>query len=276
MNNIVEVSWLAQNINNKNIIVLDASPTSNKAGLTPKFTNIQISNARFFDTENVFVDAKNELPNMFLSEAEFQEKCRQLGINNESIIVVYDNIGIYMSPRVWWMFKTFGHNNVAVLNGGLNAWVEAGFTSEKKIKKTYTKGNFTANFITENIVTANAILNNISSEEFLVLDARSEGRFKGEIPEPRENMQQGHIPNSKNIHFKEVLNEGKLKSKKQLNKIFSAEVETNKKLVFTCGSGVTACIVLLASMEVNKNKHHALYDGSWTEWGLGTKFPVIK
>ncbi|HKJ06679.1 MAG TPA: hypothetical protein VJ970_04350, partial [Flavobacteriaceae bacterium] len=103
MNNIVDVNWLAQNLNNKNLVLLDASPSTNKSGLVPKHTNIQIPNTRFFDTENVFVDAKNELPNMFPSEAEFQEKCRQLGINNESIIAVYDNLGIYMSPRVWWM-----------------------------------------------------------------------------------------------------------------------------------------------------------------------------
>jgi thiosulfate/3-mercaptopyruvate sulfurtransferase len=275
MNSLVSVQWLKENLNNPNLILLDASPKTNKSKIVPKFTDIQIPNTRKFDTENVFVDTSNPVPNMFPSPTNFEEECQNIGVNSNSIIVVYDNLGVYMSPRVWWMFKTFGHKNIAVLNGGLSAWVEAGFETENIISRKFSKGNFKATYKSKNIADATFILKNIQSKEVVVIDARSEGRFYGSLPEPRENMQSGHIPNALNVPFKKVLKNGQLKSSLELEKVFSEIPIKNKDLIFSCGSGVTACILLLASEQINSNKH-VLYDGSWSEWGLGNKFPVEK
>ena len=273
MNSLVSVEWLKENLSNPNLIILDASPTSNKSGLTPDYKDCQIPKTRKFDTENVFVDKNNTITNMFPSESTFEKECQNLGINSDSIIVVYDNLGVYMSPRAWWMFKSFGHENVTVLDGGLSAWVNAGYDIEKNTVTNFAKGNFEARYIYENIKDSSFLVKNIESRESVVIDARSEGRFNGTLPEPRENMQSGHIPNAINLPFKEVLKDGMLKSSKDLKKVFSNLKLKDKDLVFSCGSGVTACIIMLASKQFNRNKH-SLYDGSWSEWGLGKKFPV--
>lgn len=272
---LVSCQWLFDQFNNPDLIILDCSPASNKSNLIPEFTSIKIKGARIFDTENIFVDTENEVPNMFPSEEKFTKECQKLGINNKSIIVVYDNLGIYMSPRVWWMFKTMGHNNVSVLDGGLSAWKHLKFPSEKYKQETFTKGNFKAVYQSNYVYNASFMLKNITSKACDVVDARSSGRFLGELPEPRKNMQSGHIPNAKNIPFRTVLENGFMKPKEELKKIFNEVLQSNKPLIFSCGSGVTACIILLAS-ELISETPKSLYDGSWVEWGLGNKFPVDK
>ena len=132
---VVTATWLFENIENPNLVILDASPRENKSNLVPEFTNIQIKGARQFDMERVFLDKENPIPNMIPDEKVFEEACRKLGINNNSLIVVYDNLGVYTSPRVWWMFKTMGHSQIAVLDGGLSAWKNENLPTEP-IQKT--------------------------------------------------------------------------------------------------------------------------------------------
>jgi len=270
---LVSVSWLSENIENPNLIILDASPKENKSNLIPEFTDIQIKGARKFDMDEVFLDKNNPIPNMMPSAEVFTKECQKLGISKESILVVYDNLGIYTSPRVWWMFKVMGHSQIAVLDGGLSAWIQANLPTEPISEVNVKQGNFMANYNSALIVDSDFLLKNIQQHSYQVIDARSSDRFNGSIPEPRENMASGHIPNSLNLPFKLVLNEGKMKSQQELITLFKNLSITNEPLVFTCGSGVTACILMLASEIAIKNTK-ALYDGSWSEWGKLGKFPV--
>ncbi|WP_372800298.1 sulfurtransferase [Lutibacter sp.] len=271
---LVSVAWLFKNIENPNLIILDASPKENKSNLIPKYTDIRIKGARMFDMETTFLDKKSAIPNMIPSEEVFTKKCRVLGINNESIIVVYDNLGIYTSPRAWWMFRVMGHEKVAVLNGGLDAWMKEDFPVESISEITNNKGNFKANYQPNLVKDSSFLVNNIKQKTHLVIDARSVDRYEGNVPEPRENMASGHIPNSLNLHFKNVLdNDGKMKSKNELLTIFQQFTIKNQPLIFTCGSGVTASILLLAS-EIALENNKSLYDGSWAEWGQLGKFPI--
>ena len=272
---LVSVQWLSKNIDHKNLVILDASPKSNVSNLIPEFTDIQIKGARLFDMKNVFFDKESELPNMMPSPEVFTRECQKLGIHKNSVLVVYDNLGIYTSPRVWWMFKAMGHDAVTVLDGGLSAWKNANYECVTIRKPIIEKGNFEANYQPNLVRDANFILNNCATKKALVIDARSEGRFKGTLPEPRKNMQSGNIPNSLNLPFKQVLDKGKMKSKKELIQLFKKLNIGNQELVFTCGSGITACVILLA-FEIVVNNKKSLYDGSWSEWGMGQKFPIEK
>ncbi len=265
IDSLVSPQWLYERINQPTIIVLDASPESNKSGLIPSHPTKQILGARKFDSKHTFSDKNSSLPNMLPSPEAFEKGCRELGINNESIIVVYDNLGVYSSPRVWWMFNTMGHSNITVLNGGLAAWVDAGFPVEEIKLQSYEKGNFTASFQPDWVVNKEFIHQNIYRNEALILDARSTGRFNGTQPDPRPELPSGNIPNSVNLPFKEVLQDGRYKSTEELSSIFSKFKLQNRRLVFSCGSGITACVIMLAAQQVVDNPK-AVYDGSWTEW----------
>ncbi|MCL4109520.1 UNVERIFIED_CONTAM: hypothetical protein GTU68_038915 [Idotea baltica] len=193
----------------------------------------------------------------------FQQEARLLGVNNESTIIIYDNMGIYSSPRVWYMFKSMGHENVHVLDGGLPAWIKEENDVEKIKEETYDIGNFTAVFDKGSTRSTFDILQNIDTRKAQLIDARSEGRFNGTAPEPRAELKSGHIKGSLNIPFTKVLSEGKYKSKEELKDLFNPD----KPMIFTCGSGLTACIVLLGA-EIANDSPKSVYDGSWTEWAL--------
>jgi len=273
LNPLVTVHWLSENLDIPNLIILDASVKNNVSGLKATFPDLQIKGARYFDMETVFFDKENPIPNMMPSPEVFTSECQKLGIHKNSIIVVYDNLGIYTSPRAWWMFKAMGHPYISVLDGGLDAWKRAGLPCEETIEKKFKRGDFEAHYQVDLVRDSNYILNNLNSDELKILDARSEQRFKGSIPEPREHMASGHIPNSLNLPYNKVLKNGKMKSKSELKKVFGKFNNEDEELIFSCGSGVTACIILLASELVISNKK-SLYDGSWSEWGQLHKFPV--
>ena len=272
-NTIVSAKWLHKNLNDPDLIILDASQTKTINNTTSKFQGLQIKNARFFDIKNAFSKKDTELPNMLQNSKDFEQACRKLGIHKSSKIVVYDNLGIYTSPRVWWLFKTMGHNNIAILNGGLPAWNDKGFELEPIAENTYNLGNFEATFQSELVKDIATIKTNLITKNALVIDARSKGRFNGTAPDPRPDLKSGHIPNSINLPYTEVLENGKFKSKQTLKTIFSDLQIENNPLIFTCGSGITACILMLASELVSKNQK-AVYDGSWTEWASAKDTPI--
>ncbi len=257
------------------MVILDASLESNVANIEVEFPNLQIKGARFFDLKGRFSNLEIPLPNPLPNSETFTKECRKLGINNNSLIVVYDNIGVYASPRVWWMFKSMGHKNIAVLNGGLPEWIANNFETEEIQNKEVKEGNFKARFHPEFKKNASEILENIESQKAVVVDARSYERFYGLKPETRENLKSGHIPGSVNLPFLEVLENGKFLPKNELVSVFKNKNLLNSPLIFTCGSGLTACILILVS-ELIENNTNYLYDGSWAEWGQLEGVPIDK
>ena len=263
---LVSSQWLNDNLNSSDLVVLDASVPNNKAGLAPKFGSKKIKGSQFFDLKGSFSDPNGLFPNSFPSEEQFENGCKSLGINKSSCIVVYDNLGIYTSPRVWWMFKAMGHQKVHVLNGGLPSWINDGFETVEHFESVNYKGDFEAQLQPEFLKSIDFVRSNISEKSHLLIDARSEGRFHGTIDEPRAGLRSGHIPNSINIPFGSLLENGTYKSRAELKKVLKVSEIDDRPIVFSCGSGITACIVLLAAELVLKNDT-SIYDGSWTEYG---------
>ena len=188
---------------------------------------------------------------------------------------MYDNLGVYSSPRVWWMFTVMGHKNIAVLNGGLPEWKKNNFACE--IKKSYKLklGVFKARLDYKLIKNFQEILENINTKNEVVIDARSTTRFNGIVPESRKNLKNGHIPNSLNLPFTEVIKNRRIKTEEELNQKFYKINPNNKPIIFTCGSGVTACILFLATKIIGY-KNLSVFDGSWAEWGQLEGVPIEK
>lgn len=261
---IVSVEWLNTHLNDEHLIVLNATITK-VVGNASEIENIQIPNTQFFDIKKEFSNVNAEFPNTIPSEEQFQNATKKLGINTNSKIVVYDDLGIYSSPRAWWLFKAFGFNNVAVLNGGLPEWINKGFNTEAKQENTKPFGNFIASYNPENVVFFNDLETISEDNNYKIIDARSSDRFNCIVPEPRQGLRSGTIPNSLNLPYNQVLNGNTIKSKEELVGVFNGLANKNQHLVFSCGSGITASILALASTIAGYN--NSVYDGSWTEYG---------
>ena len=273
MESIVSAEWLKDHLSDENLIILDCSLKNNVTGGPSEYEGIYIKGSRYFDLEGDFSDSTSGLPHTLPSPEAFEKACRNLGINNESVIVAYDNMGIYISPRVWWMFTVMGHKNVAVLDGGLPCWVKNEYPTTSSLKADFQLGNFISDFDSVQVKSIQEVNDNIDSNEYRVIDARSAGRFEGTEPEPRKGLRGGHIPGSFNVPFQSVLNDGKFKSNEELITIFEKLNLEDKPLIFSCGSGVTACVSLMAANRVLSN-NKMVFDGSWTEWAQRLDLPV--
>ncbi|XCF04842.1 sulfurtransferase [Tamlana crocina] len=259
---IVSVEWLKENLEAEILIVLDG--TINK---TFDASQNQILNARFFDIKQKFSNLDDPFPSTFPSAKQFQTEARNLGINNNSAIVVYDDKGIYSSARVWWLFKSFGFDNVAVLNGGFPAWKDANGAIENMKPYNGKNGDFIAQLRPETMLFFEDMKVASKNKTHTIIDARSSGRFNCVEPEPREGLLMGTIPNSVNLPYTDLLENGLLKPKETLEKVFSPLAkEKETTIVFSCGSGITACVLALGA-EIAGYNNISVYDGSWTEWG---------
>ena len=271
---LVSVDWLSNNLANEKLVILNATiPIVTAKKSIVGEVKEQIKDAIFFDIKNVFSDNNTQFPNTVLSTEDFEKEVQNIGIQKDSCIVVYDDLGIYSSPRVWWLFQLMGFTNIAVLNGGFPAWKSKKYPIEKTQTKEIKKGDFTVNYQPTKIKFTQDVLLSINNDKILIADARSKGRFYATEPEPRANMKSGHIPNSVSLPHSEIVEKGKLKSENKLKEIFKQINPDNKELIFSCGSGITASVLALGA-ELVGIKNHAVYDGSWTEWGSTENLPI--
>jgi len=273
---LISPEQLSQIITLPELVILDASIPPIIGMSTPLYSwpETIINSTRRFDINNQFSDLHNPLPHTMPTEQQFNAQAQQLGINYNSQIVVYDHFGVFSSARAWWMFKAMGHHNVAVLNGGLPAWLKAGFETVKMVEKPdYKLGDFNGAFDKNYFCDAKQVFLMLKQNSSQVLDARSPTRFLGQEAEPRAGVRSGHMPNAKNLHYKSLQIEGNLVNIEQLQQCFQQVNIENKPLAMSCGSGVTACVLALAA-DILGYKNIQVYDGSWSEWGADPQLPI--
>jgi thiosulfate/3-mercaptopyruvate sulfurtransferase len=275
----VSAHWLARHLHLPEVIIFDASLAMPGAEPITEMA-VQIGHAQFFDINNIS-DKSQSLPHMMPSAEQFTEQMQQLGVNEDSIIVVYDDKGIFSSARVWWMFKSMGFEQVAVLDGGLPAWQKAGYETNTPVVEhnEVRSGDFVATHLEGYFCSSNRVMTALADPRTNVLDARSDGRFSGKEKDPRPGVRSGHMPGALNMHYatlfeEEGVNVGLLKSKEELAFMFRRLSPNHRSLIFSCGSGVTACVLVLAAT-ITGYTEILVYDGSWSEWGKLSECPVV-
>lgn len=273
---IVETDWLAEHMNAPDLVILDGSWHLPTAGRDAKaeYLSEHIPGALFFDIDDL-VDEKSALPHMLPSTVKFSSRMKKMGVGDGMRIVVYDSYGLFSAARVWWTFRAMGHNDVAVLNGGLKKWKAEGRPLEDGPPVPRTSRHFTPLQNSELIRDMDDMKSYVKKGGMQIVDARPAARFEGAEPEPRPGLRQGHIPGSRNVPSGQILNaDGTLKSPAELEKLFKdAGIDPAKPVVTTCGSGVTASMLSLA-LAVLGQTNAAVYDGSWAEWGQENGLPV--
>ena len=268
--------WLADHLRDRDVAVVDASYPP--VGVTPKpdvhaeYRTGHIPGAVFFDIDGV-CDDSTDLPHMLPGATQFSAATGALGINDHDTIVVYDSVGLYSSARVWWTFRIFGAKNVYILDGGLPKWKAEGRPLENGDVKR-TPRQFKAEMNVEAVAMLSDMRMAITDTSVQIVDARSPERFKGKAPEPRPGLRSGHMPNSFNVPFNRVVENGSLVSRDRITAAFTdAGVDLKKPIITSCGSGMTAAILTFALEAIGRTPK-ALYDGSWTEWGGRPDVPI--
>ena len=272
---LVSTDWLARHLKDPDLRVLDASWYMPDAGRDPRaeYDAAHIPGARFFDIDEIS-DHRSELPHMVPPVEKFMARMRAMGVGDGHQVVIYDGAGLFSAARVWWLFRLMGKTDVAVLDGGFPKWRAEGRPVEdmppviRDRHMTVQRQNHMVRDVTQ-------VARAAKLHDHEIIDARPAERFRGDGPEPRAGLRAGHIPGSRNLPFDALLNDdGTMKDAEALKSAFAAAgVDLTKPAITTCGSGVTAAILSLALERIGKTDH-AVYDGSWSEWGMYDDLPI--
>ncbi|GME29424.1 3-mercaptopyruvate sulfurtransferase [Pantoea agglomerans] len=274
----VSADWLQEHDNDERLQVLDARmlPPGMEAvrDIQAEYLAGHLPDAPYFDIE-ALSDHTSPYPHMLPRAETFAVAMRELGVSSDKHLVVYDEGNLFSAPRAWWMLKTFGVAQVSILAGGLQGWKEAGFALATG-NVNLPEGEFEAHADESRVKRLTDVLLISHEGGAQIVDARAANRFNAEVDEPRPGLHRGHIPNSLNVPWNTLVEQGKLKPEAELRRLFSeAGVDITQPVVASCGSGVTAVVLILALTALGA-RDVTLYDGSWGEWGSRDDLPIAK
>lgn len=271
----VAADWLAEHIDDPEIQIIDARmapPGQEHRDLNAEYQAGHIPGAVFFDIE-ALSDHTSPLPHMMPRAEAFAVAMRELGVSSDKHLVVYDEGNLFSAPRAWWMLRTFGVERVSIVAGGLEGWRRDELPLEQGLSEL-PEGEFDVNFDPQVIKRLTDVLLVSHEGSAQIVDARPAGRFNGLVAEPRPGLRSGHIPGALNVPWNELVINGELKTTDELNEIFARQgIDFERPIIASCGSGVTAAVVVLALTTLGVNGV-SLYDGSWSEWGARTDLPI--
>jgi thiosulfate/3-mercaptopyruvate sulfurtransferase len=271
---LVSTDWLAAHLNDPDLRILDASwylPAQNRDAQS-EYRDAHIPGARFFDIDEIS-DSRSTLPHMAPPVEKFMSRMRAMGVGDGHQVVVYDGAGLFSAARVWWLFRLMGKSDIAVLDGGFPKWRAEGRPVED-LPPLPRERHMTVQRQAHLVKDVSQVAAAVKLGDWQIVDARAPARFRGDEPEPRPGLRAGHMPGAKNVPFNTLLNpDGTMKRDAALKAAFTdAGVDLDRRIITTCGSGVTAAVLALG-LEMLGHRDWALYDGSWSEWGM---FPDLK
>jgi thiosulfate/3-mercaptopyruvate sulfurtransferase len=273
---LVSTDWLAKHLDAPDVAVLDASWHLPNTGRSAKqeFSAAHIPGALFFDIDEIS-DTSSLYPHMLPAPEKFSSRMRKMGVGDGKKVIVYDSVGLYSAARAWWMFRVFGKDDVAILDGGFAKWKAEGRPIEDGEPTARQERHFTSRYQNMLVRDRAEVLSAIGKGQEQLADARSPGRFEGIEPEPRTGVRSGHIPGSKSLPFGQLVNaDGTVKSSSDIDASFlEAGIDPSKPVITYCGSGVTAA-VLAFGLSIAGHENYAIYDGSWAEWGSVDELPI--
>ncbi|MCP4492719.1 MAG: 3-mercaptopyruvate sulfurtransferase [Gammaproteobacteria bacterium] len=274
---LVDVEWLHQHLDDPQLIIFDASwhMPGTQRDAHEEWRDEHIKGAQFFDFDQTICAADTALPHMMPDAETFTTEVQKLGLNEDSVVVVYDSLCMFTAPRVWGMLRAMGFDNCAILDGGLPAWHRAGYDVDRAEEAAASQsGNFVAKPVDGLFCGVEEVSEALQGDTVAVVDARPSPRYRGDVDEPRPGLRRGHMPGASNLPFPDMFENGIMKSKGQLKALLADHFNSDQHSICSCGSGVTACVITFAAHLLG-NDNTSVYDGSWSEWGLPGNLPVV-